>query len=294
MAATTFTGQEIYSKQLFKKLGPIMAPLSAFSTDFSQEAKAPGDGVSVQLVGPDVVGDFDASSNNFERTASENKRVTVTFGTAKIVGFNVTPYQIANFNPGWWKEKADLNALEMADSILTGVCANITADNFAKKVEIASDTDITLAEIKKIKAYCRKNKFRLGRCAMGLTADLYSSLEDAYDARKTGLTTDQTQAALAKACGVEQVFIVPQLPNGLLGFVCAKSALAVAGRNFRPASDKPYESVREITDPESGIGLTMVELCSGATGNLHESVTGLFASTVGDEDALVRIVKANG
>jgi hypothetical protein len=74
-----------------------------------------------------------------------------------------------------------------------------------------------------------------------------------------------------------------------LGFICEPSALAVAGRSFRPVSDKPYESVKEIVDPESGIGMTMVEYCEGSTGNLHESVTGLVASEVGVKEALVRI-----
>ena len=51
--ATTFTGQEIYSKQLFTELKPLLAPIREFSTDFSQEAKTPGEGVSVQLIDAD-------------------------------------------------------------------------------------------------------------------------------------------------------------------------------------------------------------------------------------------------
>lgn len=206
----------------------------------------------------------------------------------------MTPYQIANFNPGWWKEKANLNADEMADSILTGVCANITAGNFAKKFEIASDTEITLDEIAELKAYAGKQKLNVSRCALGLDLTLMAKVESFYNKVKSGLTYDQVTSELARALGVRMVFGVPQLPNGLLGFLCAPSALAVAGRNFRPASDKPYESVREIVDPETGIGMTMVEFCEGTTGNLHESVTGLFASEVGVKEALIRIIKKAG
>lgn len=297
----TFTGQEIYSNQIFKALTPQLAPLKAFSTDFTQEAKAAGEGVTVQLVSADTVGKFraeaqgsDKPANNFARSASENKKVTVTFGEADIVGFNVTPYQIANFNPGWWKEKANLNADEMADSILTGVCANITAGNFAKKFEIASDTEITLDELAALKAYAGKQKLNVSRCALGLDLTLMAKVESFYNKVKSGLTYKQVTSELARALGVRMVFGVPQLPEGLLGFLCAPSALAVAGRNFRPASDKPYESVREIVDPETGIGMTMVEFCEGTTGNLHESVTGLFASEVGVKEALIRIVKKAG
>lgn len=289
--ATTVTGQEIYSNQLFKSLINQLAPLKAFSTDFSQEAKQPGEGVSVQLVSADTVNNFNASTNNFARSASDNKAVTVKFGTAKIVGFNVTPYQINNFNPGWWKEKANLNAGQLADTYLTEICAKITAANFTQATTIAAEDEITLKEVAAIKAFAAKKKINTRRAALGLSLELFASLESLYNQAKSGLTHAQAMSELAAAVGVAQVFAVPQLPSGLLGFICEPSALAVASRSFRPASDKPYESVKEIVDPESGIGLTMVEFCEGASGNLHESVTGLVASEVGVAEALVRITK---
>ena len=287
--SATITGQEIYSNQLFKSLTPQLAPLKAFSTDFSQEAKQPGEGVSVQLVTADTVATFNASNNNFARGASDNKAVTVKFGEAKIVGFNVTPYQLSNFNPGWWKDKALVNADTMADSVLTEVCAKITAENFAQGTTIASAETVTLAELAKIKAFAAKKKINVRRAALGLSLELMAAVESLYNQAKSGLTHAQAMAELAAAVGVKQVFGVPQLPEGLLGFICEPSALAVASRAFRPASEKPYESIKEITDPESGIGLTMVEFCEGSTGNLHESVTGLVASEVGVAEALVRI-----
>ena len=286
---TTTTGQEIYSNQLFKALTPQLAPLKAFSTDFSQEAKQPGEGVSVQLVTADAVADFNASTNNFARSSSENKAVTVKFGAAKIAGFNVTPYQLNNFNPGWWKEKARLNADTLADAILTEVCAKITANNFSQGTTFAAADTTSLAELAKLKAFAAKKKINVRRAALGLSLELMAAVESLYNQTKSGLTHAQAMAELAAAVGVNRIFGVPQLPEGLLGFICEPSALAVACRSFRPASDKPYESVKEITDPESGIGLTMVEFCEGVTGNLHESVTGLVASEVGVAEALVRI-----
>ena len=294
MAATTFTGQEIYSKQLFTELKPLLAPIREFSTDFSQEAKAPGESVSVQLIESDAVADFDATSNNFVRSASSNKKVTVTFNTPKIVGFNVTPFQVQNFNPGWWKEKANLDAHKMAKSILTDVMAGITADNFAKGQTIASDSAITLAEVTKIRTYCAKQDIDPAEAVLMLDLALYHALANLYNTTKSGLTAAQAVSELAMACGFKAVHAMPVLPAGLLGFAALPSALAVAGRNFRPVSDKPYESVREITDPDSGIGLTMVEFVDGATGNDNISTTGMFGSTPGVGDALIRITKANG
>lgn len=291
--ATTFTGQEIYSKEVFKALTPQLAPLKAFSTDFSQEAKQPGESVSVQLVEADSVADFNETSNNFKRAASTNKKVTVTFGAAKIVGFNVTPYQRNNFNPGWWKQKAEVNADTLADTILTGACSIITVANFAKAKTIASDSTITLAEISAIKSFAAKNKLNPKRCAFGLSLELFAELERIYNTAKSGLTHAQAMSELAAAVGVKQVFAVPQLPNGLLGFICEPSAIAVAGRNFRPCSDKPYESVQEIMDPESGIGMTLVDYVDGDTGNENISATGLFNAAVGVGDALIRITKAS-
>ena len=294
MAATTTTGQEIYSKQFFKALTPMLAPIREFSTDLSQEAKGFGESVSVQLITPDEVADFDRSTNNFKRQASTNKKVTVTFDTPKIVGFNVTPFQLQNFNPGWWKEKANLNASQMAKAILTDFVANVTAANFEKGKTIASDSAITLKEIAAIRTYCAQNDINPADATLMLNYALYHDLANLYNTTKTGVTAGQALSELALACGFKAVHAAPVLPDGLLGFAALPSALAFAGRNFRPASDKPYESVREITDPETGFGMTMVEYCDGDTGELNESVTGMAGSEVGVADALIRITKAGG
>jgi len=292
--ATTFTGQEIYSKELFKALTPMLAPLREFSTDFSQEAKQPGESVSVQLVEADNVANFDATSNNFVRSSSSNKKVNVTFNTPKIVGFNVTPFQVQNFNPGWWLDKAKLNARQMAKSILTDAMGVVTSENFSKNQTIASDTAITLAEVQKIRTYCAKQNIDPADAVLVLDLALYHCLANLYNTTKTGITAGQAFSELASARGFGKVFAMPVLPNGLLGFAALPSALAVAGRNFKPVSNKPYESVTEITDPDSGIGMTMVEYVDGATGNDNISTTGMFGTTVGVGDALIRIVKAGG
>ena len=292
--ATTFTGQEIYSKELFKALTPMLAPIREFSTDFSQEAKQPGESVSVQLVEADEVADFDATTNNFVRGASSNKKVTVTFNTPKIVGFNVTPFQRQNFNPGWWLDKARLNARQMAKSILTDFMGGVTAANFEKSQTIASDSAITLAEVQEIRTYCATQDIDPAEAVLMLDLALYHALANLYNTTKSGITAAQAFSELASACGFRKVFAMPVLPSGLLGFAALPSALAVAGRNFRPVSDKPYESVTEITDPDSGIGMTMVDYVDGATGNDNISTTGMFGSAVGVGDALIRIVKSGG
>lgn len=295
MAATTFTGQEIYAKQLFQSLTPQLAPLKGFSTDFSQEAKAPGESVSVQLVEADTVADF-GPSNNFKRSASTNKKVTVTFGTAKIAGFNVTPYQIANFNPGWWKQKAELNANTMADAILSSVAGLVTTANFTNApFALAAPDAVTLAEVAKLKAAAVRANINPRRASIYLMPELFTALENLYNTAKSGITHAQAMSELAAACGVAGVYMIPQVaaPTSttakVVGWISEPSALAVAARNFRPASDKPYESVREIVDPDTGIGMTMVEYVDGDMGNLNESVTGLFNAAVGVKEALTPI-----
>ena len=290
---TTTTGQEIYAKDILKALSAQLAPINGFSTDLSQEARAPGESVSVQLVTKDQVGDFGAD-NNFRRTASQNSKVTVTFGTAKIAGFSVTPYQIANFNPGWWKQKALLNANLMADTILAGVAANVTAENFdGDPIALAKYSEITMKEVAKIKSTAARAGISPRRSSLYLMPETYAALESLYNGAKSGLTRAQVMSELAASVGVGAVYMIPQVAipqaGGLVGWISEPSALAFAARNFRPASDRPYESVQEIVDPETGIGMTLVEYVDGDMGNLNESVTGLFDSAVGVKEALVRI-----
>ena len=291
---TTTTGHEIYADRVIQGLTRQLAALKAFSIDFSNEAKEPGEAVSVSLISPDAVGTWDAVNNNFKRSAQTVKKITVTFGDPKITGFAVPPVQIRNFKKSWWQGKADLNALEMADSILGDIAGLVTAANFGDTakdkmtVALAGFNTQTVAAIR-AKAINDK-KLRMPLAVLALNPAYFSTLLGTLDANIYGGREAIQTGAIPGLLGFRAIIEVPQLT--IPGFVCHADAIAVAGRAHMPASNKPYDAVNEITEPETGIVMTHVEYCSGDDGSLSDSISGLVASDVGNKDALMRLVEA--
>lgn len=291
---TTTTGHEIYAAQAIKGLTRQLAALKAFSIDFSADASRKGESVNVGLVTADAVAEFDSTTNNFKRSAQEVKQVSLKFGKPLITGFCVTPDQLNNFNPSWWADKANLNVLEVCDTVLAGVAAKVTGANYgdtAKDKMTVSLSGFNKAVVAAIRAKAIKDKkLRIPLSVLALDPIYFSELLGSLDANVYGGKEAIQGGMIPGLFGFRAVIEVPQL--GIPGFVCSPDAIAIAARSYQPASKKPYESVQLITEPETGLTLTHVEYCSGDDGELSDSVNALVQSGVGNSAALMRLVEA--
>ena len=289
--ATTFTGHEFYSRKVLKALPAQLNFLGAFSTDVSGEVLGPSKSVEVPLVEMDAAAAFNRSTNNFARSAMTPKTATVTFGDPIIAGFSVTADQASKIDKRWWEGKAELNATAVAASASTAVTSLITKTNFAKAVTgVGTAASFAKSGVAKIAAACESstNKLRVKFSALCLSGEYFYNLLAGLDANVYGGTEAIRNGVIPGLFGFGKVMLMHGLT--IPGFVCEPSAIAFAGRGFRPADETPYRAVREIKDPESGLSLTLVEYGDGPTGDLSESVTTRIGAAVGDAGALVRLV----
>ena len=288
--ATTFTGHEFYSRKVLKCLPAQLNFLGAFSTDVSGEVLGPSKSVEVPLVEMDAAAAFNRSTNNFARSAMTPKTATVTFGDPIIAGFSVTADQASKIDKRWWEGKAELNATAVAASASTAVTSLITKTNFAKAVTgVGTAANFAKSGVAKIAAACESstNKLRVKFSALCLSGEYFYNLLAGLDANVYGGTEAIRNGVIPGLFGFGKVMLMHGLE--IPGFVCEPSAIAFAGRGFRPADETPYRAVREIKDPESGLTLTLVEYGDGPTGDLSESVTTRIGAAVGDAGALVRL-----
>ena len=292
--ATTFTGHEFYSRRLIKVLPAQLNFLGAFSTDVSDEVKDPGEKIQVPLVEMDAAGEFNRANNNFARPAGTPKTATVTFGNPLITGFAVTAAQALNIQKRWWEGKADLNATSIAASASTAVTGLVSGENFSKAVTgVGAASAFAKSGVAKIAAAVESatNKLRVKFSTLALSGEYFYNLLSGLDANVYGGTEAIRGGVIPGLFGFRKVMTLPGLSTP--GFVCEPSCIAFASRGFRPADNKPYNAVREIKDPESGLTLTLVEYPDGPSGDLSESVTTRIGAAVGDSGALVRLVAGN-
>ena len=293
--ASTFAGHELYSRKALKCLPAQLAFLGAFSTDISGEVLGEkSKSVDVPLIEMDAAGTFIRANNNFARPAGEPKTAKVTFGEPIITGFAVTADQASKIDKKFWEGKAELNVTSVAASASEAVTGLVTGENFAKSVTgVGAASAFTKSGVAKICAAVEgaTNKLRVKFSTLVLSGEYFYYLLAGLDAAVYGGAEAIRGGVIPGLFGFRKVMSLPGL--SIPGFVCEPSCIAFAGRGFRPADDKPYNAVREIKDPESGLTLTLVEYPDGPSGDLSESVTTRIGAAVGDSGALVRLVAGN-
>ena len=293
--ASTFAGHELYSKKALKSLPAQLAFLGAFSTDISGEVLGEkSKSVDVPLVEMDAAGTFNRATNNFARPVGDPKTVKVEFGEPIITGFAVTADQASKIDKQFWEGKAELNMTSVAASASESVTNLVTGENFAKSVTgVGAASAFTKTGVAKIAAAVESatNKLRVKFSTLVLSGEYFYYLLAGLDAAVYGGTEAIRGGVIPGLFGFRKVMTLPGLT--IPGFVCEMSCIAFASRGFRPADDRPYNVVREIKDPESGLTLTLVEYPDGPSGDLSESFTTRIGASVGDSGALVRLVAGN-
>jgi hypothetical protein len=291
MATTITTGQEIYSNKFISGLTKALAALKAFSTSFTDEARETGEYVKVPLVSADAVAAWNATSNNFVRTAATLKQVSVDLASRIIAGFAITSDQMNYFRPNWWEGKADLNVQEVADTLLDAVAALVTAETYG---DAATDkTNVALASFNRkavsaIRAAAVKRKMRPVRSALCLNPDFFSALLSDLDANVYGGKEAIVGGAIPGILGFRSIVEIPQLDTP--GFICHPDAIAVATRKVSLADESVYKLVRDITEPETGLTMTNVVLAYGPDGSLNNSISCSYGVAVGNDGSLMRLV----
>jgi hypothetical protein len=291
MATSITTGQEIYSNRFLSGLTKAIAALRAFSTSFTDEAREVGEYVKVPLVSADTVSAWNATNNNFVRSAAATKQVSVDLSNRIIAGFAITSEQMAYFRPNWWEGKADLNVQEVANTILTAVAALVTADNFGDTAD--DKTSVTLGSFGRkavagIRAAGVKRKMIPARSALCLNPDFFSALLSDLDSQVYGGRDAIVGGVIPNLLGFTSIIEIPQL-NGP-GFLCHPDAIAVATRKVPLADEGPYKLVKDITEPTSGLTMTNVILAYGPDGSLNNSINAAYGCAVGNDGALMRLV----
>ena len=289
--AVTITGMELYSNKVIKGLTRALAALRGFSLDFTDELKQPGASIDVALVSPDEAADFDRTSNNFARNAMTPKKVTLSKSAAVIAGFAVTADQYGKLRPAFWEGKADLNVETIGDNILGKVAALVTPENYGD--EAADKVAVALASfgrkaVSQLRPKAIAKGLRINRAVLALNPDFFSALIADLPADVYGGREAVEAGVIPGLLGFRQVVEIPQL--NVPGFVSHPDAIAIGSAVFAPVSDRPYDSVRQIVEPVTGLTMTIVEYPDGANGDHSVTVNCLVAQGVGNEIALMRLV----
>lgn len=281
---TTFN-DKLYADEILQQVVDMLAPLRAFSTDFSPVTKNPGDTVTVGLFGAITTTTFTQATDVMEQTGGLVSAVTITLNSRKITPVDLTTQQLADSsNAG----KMDAFAYQMAQSaasmVLTDIMSAFTVANFGAPTTTASANfkldAITAIRVALNAKLCPKMNRSLiidDGVESGILSD--TNLVLALN-RGNGGTINEGDLGRILGFDVITMTNFPLNAVSLIGVACGKGAMAVAFRGLDSLlPDGEFEAKEVITDPATGLSFLYTRHWSRAQAKWFLNMQALYGYT---------------
>jgi hypothetical protein len=273
-----------------------LAPLSAISTSYSNEATRRGASISVPVVASISASNF-SSSTGYEVGGGTLDAVTVNLSNHKIASVALTDQDVAK------SSTVDINkwsyqiGKSLAQTLLTDVFSNITAANFGTTNKVTKATaSVGLADLRAMRTLAVKNDLDISECSVFLAADVYDKLlgESNVIANLALQGNALGTGAVPTLFGmpIYELNFIPSNSEGLTGFLIHPSALAVAVRVLEPQDTSMYLATSQVTDDVSGVSMGYRRHYNPGKGTHFLNGEIVYGVATGLSSSVVRLVSA--
>ena len=258
--STTFN-DKLFADSLFQQVVDLLAPLRAFSTDFSGITGRPGDAVIVPLYGAVTSTTFTQATDVMEQTGGVVSAVTVTINSRKITPVDITSQQLADSSAaGNMDAFAYQMAQSMAGMVMADVLSAFTVSSFGAPVTTAS-ANFKLDAITALRVALNGKKCPMGGRTIivddSVEAGIFSDTNLVL-ALNRGNAGTINEGNIGRVLGFDIITTTAMPLNAisLIGIACGKGALAVAFRNIgHLLPDEEYAAKEVVTDPATGLSM---------------------------------------
>ena len=297
--ANSITGvnDDIISAGILRGFTKKIAPLAAFTTDFSSDVVRKGDRVSI-LRDNTAIDAVQTKVTHADYTIqdADSDSVEVVMGQPEYVSWSLDDTEIANssvVNLGVYGERKG-NAL--ATSVFQDITSEITNANFGAAAFTGAATAFDSDDVIDIKDACDD--------ADWMDEDRWLILSNAYynallkdDAIKASDAFGGMEAIRAGQIPTLMGFkvlssnIIPANGENLVGFAAHSSAIAIAMRYLQPQEGNKYNRAEPISEP-SGMTLGLRDWYDENSGVRKRLVEAVYGYETGIGTAIKRIVSA--
>ena len=286
----------IISEKAIQAFVAELAPLRAFSTDFSDETAAKGASVQVAIPANITAG---TTENAYETEDSGSLGVA----TVPLTGYakatvGITDKQFMNSSAARLETFAVQQARAVARKIIADAWGLIINATFSSKVTKAL-ASLTTADIRAMKVILDKADVSRMDRSLILNADAFDKIAadttiTIANAMYYGGTEVVRDGVIPRLLGFDAHMsnIVPGNSENLIGFAVHPSALAIAIRTLAPQAPSDYLDSRVVTDPSTGIGLGYRRHYSTAKGTHFCTFEAIYGSVAAVPAGLCRLVTA--
>jgi hypothetical protein len=273
-----------------------LAPLRAFSTDFSDETAAKGASVQVAIPANITAG---TTENAYETEDTASLGVaTVPLSSYAKATVGITDKQFMNSSAAKLENFAVQQAKAVARKIITDALALVINATYSQKVTKAL-TSFTSADVRAMRVILDKADVPVSDRSLILFPDQYDKLTAdttlvISNALAYGGTEVIRDGMIPRFLGFDlyNLNILPTNSENLVGIAVHPSAMAIAIRTLAPQAPSEYLESRVVRDEQTGVGLGYRRHYSTAKGTHFCTFEAIYGAVAAVPAGLCRLVTA--
>jgi hypothetical protein len=275
----------LYAQEALQAFVANLAPLNAFSKDFSSVTAGKGSAVAVPLYENITATTF---AQSYVGTGGTVNTVTVTLDKHRITTVDLTDVQQLNSDVTIAKFGAQ-QGKALARIVLTDIWSIVTSTNFGAVLLTTLNTNWSKTQVRQMRSALAANNVNPADCSLIINEDLFDALLGDTNILQHmqwgGMSPSVIQTGeIPRILGmpVYHSNIIPANAITLYGFAAHPDSICVAMRKFGSVvPDGHYEEFAEMADDESGVSMTMRVLYNPQTGKRHGNFECLFGYAAG-------------
>lgn len=288
---------DIISQGVLRGFLQGIAPLGAFSTNFSSDAAKRGDKVSVLRDNTAI----DAAATKTTHAAytiqdCDSDAVEISLGQPTYVSWSLDDVEVASSSVLSLDVYGQRKGNKLAATVLAGIWSEITAANFGTAAFTGAASTFDEDDVVDIKDACDDDEWPEEGRALILSNAYYNALlksADLKDASAYGSPSVIQDGKVPMLSGFKLIrsSLIPGNSENLVGFAARPEAIAAAMRYLQPQEGHKYHRAERIED-ESGITLGLRQWYDESKGTNNRVVECVYGYETGIGTAINRMVSA--
>ncbi len=279
---------DIMAQAALEEFVDVLAPLTSFSTNFSEDAQKRGDQITIPLIknmtASNTENDYETDTGNMaavEINLNKYSKVTVGHTDKEFMNSSVTDLE------KWAKQQG----AAVAADVVQGVFNLITPENFPTIITPSEGMSM-IDLVRQSRLVLNGNKVPLSMRSLFPKADAFHELTgdknlQLASAMVYGGTEIIREGTIPRLLGFDVHESTIEIPGENNGFAVFPSALAVALRPLIPSEPAAYLEHRVITDDKTGISLSYRRHYAPGKGKQYVTFECIWGATIGVKEGLV-------
>jgi hypothetical protein len=279
--ATIALNDKIFTQIALQAFVAKLAPLNAFTRDFSGDARRKGDAVIVPLISGITATTF---NNSYEVGGGAITFATVNVNNHRIASIDLTDVQVANSSAAVMDNLAIQAGESLARIVLTDIWSAITVSNFGAAILTTAGANYTIAQMGALRKALAQRNVPTDRLSFISDSEIYTGLltsSGVAQALNYGGAEAVRDGQIPRLLGM-QIFESNIIPANALtklgGFVAHPDSIAIAMRYLEPQAAGEYLAAEQVT-ASNGITMGYRRHYNTSTGKHYANFECLFGFT---------------